>query len=356
LLEPRTADRRPVAAVLTCLFLVSAGASGCKPAAVATTPLKRVQLVEVRQQTLPSSVTYQSTVTAIHEIPMSPEIDGRIVAMPMREGQIVKAGTLLYTLDQLPLESQAKADQAVAENARLNALRFVGANFSGAVSNKESADYVATAKQTQEIFRSRKATLAYKYVRAPIDGQLGAINNKLGDYVTAGTAVTNLVDNSRIWISIDVPAALGHRLRLGQRVQVKAPGLPPELGRALVTFIAPELDEQRQTLLVRATLDNPSGVLRHSQRVEAILELARRTQTTIPAAATQLQAGQSFVFVAQPLKQGRYRLEQRPVQLGLPQNGQFPVLSGLQAGETVVIGNLAELSNGATVAAGRTGL
>ena len=209
LLEPRTADRRPVAAVLTCLFLVSAGASGCKPAAVATTPLKRVQLVEVRQQTLPSSVTYQSTVTAIHEIPMSPEIDGRIVAMPMREGQIVKAGTLLYTLDQLPLESQAKADQAVAENARLNALRFVGANFSGAVSNKESADYVATAKQTQEIFRSRKATLAYKYVRAPIDGQLGAINNKLGDYVTAGTAVTNLVDNSRIWISIDVPAALG---------------------------------------------------------------------------------------------------------------------------------------------------
>ncbi len=84
MLEPRTADRRPVAAILTCLFLVSAGASGCKPAAVATTPLKRVQLVEVRQQTLPSSVTYQSTVTAIHEIPMSPEIDGRIVAMPMR--------------------------------------------------------------------------------------------------------------------------------------------------------------------------------------------------------------------------------------------------------------------------------
>ncbi len=322
---------------------------------MATTPLKQVQLVQARQQNLPNTVTYQSTVTAIHEIPMSPEIDGRIVAMPMREGQLVKAGTLLYTLDQLPLESQARADQAVAENARLNALRFVGANFSGAVSNKESADYVATAKQTQEIFRSRKATLAYKYVRAPIDGQLGAINNKLGDYVTAGTAVTKLVDNRRIWISIDVPAALGHRLRLGQRVQVKAPGLTSELGRALVTFVAPELDEQRQTVLVRATLDNPSGVLRHNQRVEAILEFGQRTQTTIPATATQLQAGQSFVFVAQPQGQGRYKLEQRPVQLGLPQNGHFPVLSGLEAGDTVVVGNLAELNNGATVAAARAG-
>jgi len=353
LFQPRPAHRRRGEAALTCLFLVTAGASGCRTPPVATVPLKQVQLVEVRQQTLPSSVTYQSTVTAILEIPMSPEIDGRIVAMPMREGQIVKKGTLLYTLDQLPLESQARADQAVAENDRLNALRFVGANFSGAVSNKESADYVAKAKQTQEIFRSRKAILAYKYVRAPIDGQLGAINNKLGDYVTAGTAVTSLVDNRRIWISIDVPAPLGHSLRLGQRVQVKAPGLPPAEGRALLTFIAPELDEQRQTLLVRATLDNPTGVLRHNQRVEASLELAQGTKTTIPATATQLQAGQSFVFVAQPLSQGRYRLEQRPVRLGLPQNGRFPVLSGLKEGETVVIGNLAELNNGTTVTAGR---
>jgi membrane fusion protein, multidrug efflux system len=354
-LRTRSADRQQAAAALISLTLISAGASGCRPAAIAPVPLKQVQLTVAQRQLLPHEITYQSTVTAIHEIPMSPEIDGRIVAMPMREGQIVKGGTLLYVLDQLPLESQAKADQAVAENARLNALRFVGANFSGAVSNKESADYVARAKQTQEIFRSKKALLAYKYVRAPIDGQLGAINNKLGDYVTAGTAVTKLVDNRRLWISIDIPAAMAHRLKLGQRVRVKAPGLPPSQGLALVTFIAPELDVQRQTLLVRATIDNPSGVLRHNQRVEASLELATGTQTTIPATATQVQAGQSFVFVAQPQGQGRYRLEQQPVRLGLPQSGRFPVLSGLKEGEMVVIGNLAELNNGATVTAGRPG-
>jgi hypothetical protein len=89
--------------------------------------------------------------------------------------------------------------------------------------------------------------------------------------------------------------------------------------------------------------------------VEASLELATGTQTTIPATATQVQAGQSFVFVAQAQGQGRYRLEQQPVRLGLPQNGRFPVLSGLKEGEMVVIGNLAELNNGATVTAGRPG-
>ena len=273
--------------------------------------------------------------------------------MPMREGQRVRAGTILYQLDQRPQESQARADQAVADNARLNAMRYLNANFAGAVSNKESGDYLAQARQSQEISRASKALLAYKSVRAPIDGQLGAINNKLGDYVRAGTAVTTLVNNRQLWISIDVPAGLVYRLRLGQPVRIKAPGLAAADTIAKVTFIAPQLDAQRQTAMVRATINNPSGVLRHNQRVEAVLELGRSENTTIPAAAAFIQAGQSFVFVAQPITAGRYRLQLRPVRLGLPQQERYPVLSGLQPGENVVVGDLTELNNGTTVTAGR---
>ncbi|MEB3318286.1 MAG: efflux RND transporter periplasmic adaptor subunit [Cyanobacteriota bacterium] len=330
------------------LLLASTSAACQSPPSVQPPP-RPVALAAAQTRLVTEAYSYQSTVSAIDEIPMSPEIDGRIISMPMREGQIVKAGTILYTLDQQPLESQARADQAVAENARLNAMRFVRANFAGAVSNKESDDTVATARQTQAILRSRQALLAYKNVRAPIDGQLGAIRNKLGDYVTAGTAVTSLVDNRRLWISLDVPAALGHRLRLGQRVRIRAPGLPASQALARVTFIAPELDEQRQTLMLRATIDNPSGALRHHQRVDASLELGRRLQTTIPAAATTVQAGQSFVFVAEPRGGNRYRLQLRPVRLGLPQQERYPVLSGLQPGERVVVGDLSELDTGATV-------
>jgi len=316
-------------------------------------PPQAVQLVRVEPREMPDAVTYQATVDAIDEIAMTPEIDGRIVAMPMREGQFVKAGTVLYKLDQRPLESQAKADLAVAENARLNAIRFVRANFAGAVSNKESDDYATQARQSQEVYRSRKALLAYKVVRAPFDGQLGAIRHKLGDYVPAGTVVTSLIDNRRLWISLDVPASLGYRVQLGMPVRLKAPGLPAEQAVARVTFIAPELDVQRQTLLVQATIDNPSRVLRHQQRLEATLELGRSEQLTIPAAATQIQAGQSFVFVALPLGPDRYRLQLRPVRLGPPLQERFPVISGLRSGDRVVLGDLTALRNGLTVAAGR---
>ncbi|MEB3331548.1 MAG: efflux RND transporter periplasmic adaptor subunit [Synechococcaceae cyanobacterium] len=352
-MSPRPADRHSTTAIALTLTLSGAISLGCRPASRPATPDPTVSLVRVEAQTLPDQVRFQSTISAIDEIPMSPETDGRIVAMPMREGQIVKAGTLLYKLDQRPLESQAKADQAVAENARINALRFIRANFAGAVSNKESDDYATQARQSQEVYRSRKALLAYKVVRAPFDGQLGAINNKLGDYVTAGTRVTSLVDNRRLWIVLDVPDALGPRLRLGQPVRIRAPGLPAAHSLARVTFIAPELDVQRQTLMVRATIDNPSGALRHNQRVDAHLELGRAERTTIPATATQLQAGQSFAFVAQPLASGRnrYRLVLRPIRLGLPQQERYPVLSGLNRGELVVSGDLTTLRNGSVVAA-----
>ena len=325
---------------------------GCRSTRTAP-PLQRVHLARVEPQDLPNAVTYQATVDAIDEIAMTPEVDGRIVDMPMREGQFVKAGTLLYKLDQRPLESQAKADLAVAENARINAIRYVRANFAGAVSNKESDDYAAQARQSLEVYRSRRALLAYKEVRAPFDGQLGAIRNKLGDYVPAGTAVTSLIDNRQLWISVDVPAALAYRVRLGMPVRLKAPGLLAGQALARVTFIAPELDLQRQTLLVQATIDNPSRVLRHQQRVEASLELGRIQVITIPAAATQVQAGQSFVYVAQPAAGQRYRLQLRPVRLGAPVQERFPVVSGLQEGDQVVVGDLSTLSNGLMVEAGR---
>jgi len=66
-----------------------------------------------------------------------------------------------------------------------------------------------------------------------------------------------------------------------------------------------------------------------------------------------VQAGQTFVYLAQPTERQRYRLQLRPVRLGAPVHEQFPVLSGLQPGEQVVVGDLSALSNGLTVEAGR---
>jgi RND family efflux transporter MFP subunit len=323
--------------------------SGCQSGKNAQQATTEVQVYTVKEQLFRREATYQSTLIAILEIPMSPEIDGRIVAMPMREGAFVKAGTLLYRLDQLPIEGQANAELAIARNAKVNAERYLLANFSGAVSQKESDDYRASAKASAEIFKSRKATLAYKQVRAPINGQLGAINNKLGDYVKAGTPVTSLVDNSRLWLAMDIPAELAHEAKLGQLVGLKAPGLKGQQVYGRVTFVSPSLDLTTQTLMLRATFNNPDQVLRHNQRVEAKLIFGTGKELSIPENATFLQAGQSFAYVASSKKDSVATVRLTPIQLGVSQNNMFPIISGLKNGDKVVIGDLSRLSNGDNV-------
>jgi RND family efflux transporter MFP subunit len=323
--------------------------SGCQAGKNTQQATTEVQVYTIKEQLFKREATYQSTLVAILEIPMSPEIDGRIIAMPMREGAYVKAGTLLYRLDQLPIEGQANAELAIARNARVNSERYLIANFSGAVSQKESDDYRASAKASNEIFKSRKATLAYKQVRAPINGQLGAINNKLGDYVKTGTPVTTLVDNSRLWVAMDIPAELAHEARLGQLVGLKAPGLKGRQVYGRVTFIAPALDLTTQTLMLRATFNNPDQVLRHNQRVEAKLIFGSGKELSIPENATFLQAGQSFAYVAAPKQGSVSTLKLTPIKVGVSQNNMYPIVSGLKTGDKVVIGNLSSLSNGDTV-------
>jgi len=323
--------------------------SGCQASKNTQQVVPEVQAYTVKEQVFKREATYQSTLVAILEIPMSPEIDGRIIAMPMREGAHVKAGTLLYRLDQLPIEGQANAELAIARNARVNAERYLIANFSGAVSQKESDDYRASAKASSEIFKSRKATLAYKQVRAPIDGQLGAINNKLGDYVKAGTPVTSLVDNSRLWVAMDIPAELAHEARIGQLVGLTAPGLKGRQVYGRVTFVAPALDLTTQTLMLRATFNNPDQVLRHNQRVEAKLIFGSGKELSIPENATFLQAGQSFAYVASPKQGSLSTVRLTPIKVGVSQNNMYPIISGLKNGDKVVIGNLSSLSNGDNV-------
>jgi multidrug efflux pump subunit AcrA (membrane-fusion protein) len=193
---------------------------------------------------------------------------------------------------------------------------------------------------------------------------VGNINVKLGDVVKAGEVVTSVIDNSQLWVRIDVPGELSDRVRIGLPVILKGgdPRRPRAMGQ--VIFVAPALDKERQTLLVKAGFNNPDGALRNNERVNATLVFDRRAVLAIPQQAVLLQAGKTFVFLAVSVEEAKRRLGraiepepipnlpvavQVPVSLGTLQNGAYPVLAGISAADTVVVGNLAQLRSGLTV-------
>jgi RND family efflux transporter MFP subunit len=327
-----------------------------------------VRLAQPRTLPFRDAADYQSTLEAIRAVQLAAEIDGRIVAMPIQEGQAVRRGQLLFRLDQVQQQASTDAAAAEARKDRVNAERYIFLNDQGAVSTKDRDLYITQALQSRDRLRSTAATLAYKDVTAPISGQLGSFQVKLGDVVKAGTVVTSVVDNGTLWVRLDVPGEDAHRVRPGLPVLLRAPGRGELIARGAVSFVAPSLDRNRQTLLVKATFANPDGVLRDSQRVNATLVFAEDRALAIPEGAVLLQAGQTFVFLALSPSEAERRLGRKldpppppgtsvavqvPVSLGTLQGGAFAVRSGLAPADSLIVGNLAQLRSGMP---GRTGM
>ncbi|MEB3263341.1 MAG: efflux RND transporter periplasmic adaptor subunit [Synechococcus sp.] len=327
-------------------------------------PPPLVRLDQPTPQVFEDQATYQSTLEAIRELKLAAEIDGRIVAMPMQEGQQVRQGQPLFRLDQVQQRAATNAAAAEARKDLANAQRFIFLNEQGAVSTLQRDFYVTQAIQSRDNFLSNQATLRYKDVTAPIAGQVGDIPVKLGDYVRAGTTVTTLTDNSVLWVRLDVPSSQAWRVRLGMPVLLEVPDQKQVVARGALTFVAPTVDKKTQTLLTKATFDNRQGLLRNGQRVSATLQFARESVLSIPEGAVLLQAGQTFVFLALPPaeairrlgrplattpKSGQLVAVQVPVQVGALQNGRYALLGGLQRGDRIILGNLAQLRSGAVV-------
>ena len=255
---------------------LASGVAGCSENHTPAPTPPQVQLINPRNLNTVDAADYQSTLEAIREIRLSSEIAGRITAMPVFEGQLVKPGQLLFTLDQVQQRAEVNADAAEARKNRLNAERYIFLNQQGAVSTKERDFYVTQAIQSRDKLNASLATLAYKNVVAPIPGFVGNLNFKIGDVIKPGEVVTSVIDNSRLWVRIDVPASLSDRVRPGLPVILKGPDprRPKAIGR--VIFVAPALDKERQTLLVKAEFDNRDGSLRNNERVSATLVFAQQ--------------------------------------------------------------------------------
>ena len=341
------------------------GIVGCGVPKPVAQPAPKFKFLFPASSIFNDQATYQSTLESISNVPLAAEISGRIVAMPMREGQRVQKGTPLFTLDQIQQRAAVDSSLAEARKDLVNAERYIFLNNQGAVSTKDRDYYVTAAIQSADQARSEKATLGYKNVVSPIAGMVGNINHKLGSVVNAGESIVNIVDNSRLWLRLDIPGELTYRLKLGMPVQLQIPNNSNLKVNGALTFIAPALDKQTQTLLVKATFDNPSGQLRNNQRVSAKLLFNSVESLSIPEASVFLQAGQTFVFIAVPPEQAKRMLGrplskeavagslvalQVPVELGTLENGVFPVKKGLTKSDRLVLGNLAQITSGNVVA------
>jgi membrane fusion protein (multidrug efflux system) len=307
-----------------------------------------VEVAVATKDTIVDALQATGQIEAIQSIDLKPEVEGRVTAILVREGQAVSQGTPLFRIDDAELKAQvarAEADWDLANQALKRTRDLLAQNASSAA-DLEQAE--ATERSTRAQVELLKVRQERTTVRAPFGGVAGRRSVSLGDYVTTGTTLISLqtVDPQRA--AFQVPERYAERLALGQRVQIRVAALPNQEFTGVVDFVDPVVQLPARTILVKAQVPNGRRQLQSGMFIEARLATDLRPNAVlVPEEAIVPMQGAQFVWVVTEGKAVR-----RQVGVGVRIPGFVEIRSGVDEGEQVVVGGMERIAmDGMPVAA-----
>jgi membrane fusion protein (multidrug efflux system) len=264
---------------------------------------------------------------------------GLLTQIHCEEGQQVKKGDLLFELDTRSSDALiAKAEVAV-EFAQKNFARKQQLSSTDNISRKlydEAEQLFQTARKDLLNAKTQRELLQ---IKAPLSGTVAAIHFKVGEAVSLNTVMADLIDLERLDIAIRVPSQEAAALRFGQSVDISMASTQvwssidaAKIQRGTVIFIGPQVDPLTDTLLVRASLNNDSG-LRPGQFVSVrILVEERLERLVVPIESVVTRDGSSVIAVVEGDS-----AKQKIIKPGLRDGNLIEVSGdGLQEGMTIV--------------------
>ncbi|MCK9296573.1 MAG: efflux RND transporter periplasmic adaptor subunit [Desulfobulbaceae bacterium] len=367
-----TTWRTRACGLLAVILLLLAGCSGggkekSKAADQQAKPAVPVTVAVASRKTVPVELAAIGNVEAFATVAIKSQITGEVQTVHFQEGQEVKKGDLLFTIDPRPYEAklaeaQANLAKGLAEldNARKQVDRYGAVAQKGYVS-EEQYDQVRTSAATLEAailadraaVESARLDLAYCTIRSPLDGFAGDLKADRGNLIKAN-ADTFMVTINQVR-PVNVSFALPERsLPEVKRYMQASPlpvraAIPGEEGKSLtgkLAFVDNTVDPTTGTILLKATYANEDGRLWPGQFVNVVLELTSQPDVVvIPGQAVQTgQKGQYVYLVREDLT-----VAYRDVVTGLSADDEVVISQGLQPGDKVVTDGQLRLAPGTSV-------
>ncbi|KQT44033.1 MULTISPECIES: efflux RND transporter periplasmic adaptor subunit [unclassified Methylophilus] len=331
-----------------------------------------VTVQSVTTETVPIQTEVVAQTEGAKEIEVRPRVGGIILKRLYQEGQSVKAGQDMFLIDPMPFQLQvdqakamiaqqkARIEQTAREAQRLKGLLETKSISQREFDNATSDNSVATATmmQYQAQLREAELNLSYTHVKAPENGIAGRFVLSEGALASANTTLlSTIVQVSPIWVRFSLSESdllsLGGHLRPGKVQDVRLilgdNTEYPLLGK--INFSASQIDPALGTQQLRAEFQNPDSTLLPGQFVRVRLTTGKRDGVfLIPQTAVLTGQQGKFVFVVEKDKEGKTAAAVRPITVGGWFGERWSVLSGLKAGDQVIIDNLIKVRPGAPVA------
>ena len=375
--QRRAARGRGWSAVVTVAVALALSGCGRKIAgpAPATGPAE-VTAVTVAPRDVPITYEFVAQTQSSRQVNIQGRVSGFLEKRVYTEGGTVREGDVLFLMDAKPFQVQVNAKEAALAKQQAN-LEVARADFErtkplaaeDALSQKDldaaNGKYLSAAAAVEEAraqLESAKLDLSYCTITSPVTGVAGAAVLQDGTYVSPmNSLLTTVAVLSPIWVNFSLSENEIHALR--QQVE-KGLLRPPADGlydvevilvdgslfpyKGRITFAAPSFSAETGTFLIRASVQNPDGILRPNAYVRARLSGAVRPNAiVVPQRALQQGSEGQFVWVVDSEEKAR----PRPVEVGKWQGSDWLITEGLHAGDRVVVDGTMALRAGTAVVA-----
>jgi membrane fusion protein, multidrug efflux system len=343
-----------------------AASAKAKSAAAAGIPVVAAQAVTGN---IGVYVTGLGAITPIYTVTVKSRVNGQLMAVHFKEGDLVNQGDPLIEIDPRPYEAavvQAQGalvrDTALLANSRVDLIRYTTLVAQDAVPEQTLAtqralvaQYEGTVTNDQGVLDAAKVNVVYCHITSPITGIVGL------RLVDPGNIVQSTDSNGMIVITqiqpISVIFTVGEdqlppilqKIRAGQKLPVDAWDRDgkTKLSSGTLSTIDNLIDQTTGTLKLRATFDNENRALFPNQFVNArLLQQEKTGVTLLPSAAIQRNTNETYVYLIQP----NNTVTVRTIKIGTTEGDQSEITSGLSPGDKVVMTGVDKLQEGSKVA------
>ncbi|BBO81594.1 hemolysin secretion protein D [Desulfosarcina ovata subsp. sediminis] len=360
--------------LLTAMLITVAVIPHARAQSPGQAPPPMVEVAVIEEKAVNPPMEHVGRVEAIQAVDVQARVQGYLEQVKFTEGSRVKAGNLLYVIEQAPYTAQVKADAAKAAEARaaLSKTRQYRERLqsvrSGGVSKTDLETALADEQEARAKVDQADATLDvsrlnldYTTIKAPIRGRIGASNVTRGNLVGPDSGplarivqldpirvVYSVSESDRVDVLLDFQSQ-GHTIDDAKQDLVLHLRLPngamyDRPGR--IEFTDNEVDRTTGTVAVRAVFDNPDEILLPGQFVTVVLSLANpQKMPVVPQRAVLEDQKGQYVFVVG----ADNRVQRRNITTGLTVETEWAVKSGLMTGETVIVSGVQKVRSGQTV-------
>ncbi len=333
-------------------------------------PAVPVTVASVFTKDVPIQVSSVGNVEAYSTVAVKSRVSGELVGVHFQEGQEVREGDLLFTIDKAPYEvalkeaqARLERDQALARKARDDVRRNMPLAEKDIVSRQSLDQYVSTAEAAEALVKADQAAvenlqlqLGYCSIRSAVSGRTGSLLIQKGNLVKGNDENKSLLTVHQIepiYVAFAVPEKylgdINRRTRESKmEVEVRVPedqgGAGPITG--VVSFVNNTVELSTATIRLKATFQNRDRRLWPGQTVNVLLTLGVQAKAVVvPSQAIQSGQSGSYAFVVKQDQTAELRL----VSVSRSTNGEAVIAKGLSLGETVVTDGQLLLTPGARV-------